>query len=179
MPRNATNPSEEVRQVLSVWGELTMYAWKNVDVVIWDMTPSADGVRQMTRTLYGLLRDDRSKRTGVHVMRGPGQPPGPEARAEFARFGAAHARAVACLALVMEQRGFVGGALASSVTGMMLESGRSLNTRLFGSLREVAEWLPGPHLEKSGVTLEPAELATAFVTIERLHPRFPSTATTL
>lgn len=146
-----------------------MYVWKNVDILIWDKAPSPGGVRQMNRTVFQLLRDDKTMRSGVHVLTPTSGPPEGEARDEFHRFAQSHTKSVACAAVVVEHLGFMAGAIKSAVTAMLLVSGQHMNLRLFRTFDDVVKWLPRVHTERSGVAVEPAALLSLLQTTRAEH----------
>jgi hypothetical protein len=82
-----------------------------------------------------------------------------EARERLVAVIRKHASQFACIGTVLEGEGFWASATRSLILGMRLLVPRSFEMQTYESIDELASWLPPHHLKKTGVALDPVELA--------------------
>lgn len=162
-------PSDAVRLVASDPGEFAMYAWRNVDLIIWDQPPRATSVRRMSRALFQRVREAGTRCSGIHLVPEQSGPPDSSARAEFMNVGRTHQNGIACIGVVVERQGFLAGTIRAAVTGILLVSAKYYTTRMFDSLEDAAKWLPAPHTKLTGVNIDEAALLRFFSTARGEH----------
>jgi len=162
--------SERAKLVLRVGTELSMYTWRNLDIVIWEATPTLQGAREMSRILPELTRGGRESRSSVHVLTERGGFPSDEVRAEWEAFVKNTQRSRACIAVVLEMEGFRASAIKALATGLLVLSAQHRQSRVFSTLHEAARWLPAPHEERTGTRLDPGDLLRVLQELRARHP---------
>lgn len=166
---SAESSDDAFRVVASEPGEFTMIGWKNVDLIIWDKPPKAEGVRRMSRALFQRVRETGTRCSGIHLIPAGSGPPESGARAEFMRVGKMHEKDIACIGVVVERGGFLASTVRAAVTGILLVAGKYYTTRYLESLEDAAKWLPEPHARLTGVQLGAAELLRFLSDARRQH----------
>lgn len=106
--------------------------------------------------------------SGIHILRGGTDLPTADARKRFAEIMRDKGPWIGEAAMVLEGGGFWASAVRGVFTGLRLAAGGRVGLRVAADLNEVMTWLPGSHLERTGVTLQPDAIARA---LDVLHQR--------
>jgi hypothetical protein len=132
--------------------------WKNVTILAWAAQAGATAIARLRGALARVVGAHPGARSTVSLI-GEGLPlPTPEARAAIIDLINENAQDIACIAVVVQGGGFSSSALFSGHTDIRSKSTRSYEMGLLGSIDQLMGWLPGPHLQRTGVSLDPIEL---------------------
>jgi hypothetical protein len=132
--------------------------WKNVTILAWAAKANESTVVRLRRALSGVVGSHPNGRSTISII-AEGLPlPTPEAREALIDLINENATDLACIAVVVEGRGFASSALISAHTDIRAKSARSYEMGLFRSVDEMTFWLPPLHLERTQVSLDAEEL---------------------
>jgi hypothetical protein len=132
--------------------------WKNVTILAWAAKADESTVVRLRTALSRVVGSHPNGRSTISII-SEGLPlPTPEARAAIINLINENATDLACIAVVVEGRGFSSSALISAHTDIRAKSNRSYEMGLLRSVDELTTWLPPLHLERTQVSLEPKEL---------------------
>jgi hypothetical protein len=134
--------------------------WQNVLVISWTGKPTAEAARAL-----GPVTDEILARLGVdklsfiHLI--PNNMPLPDSgtREALLALSRSYIQHTACVAVIIAGGGFWASAIQSFVTGIRVLAPRELSVRMHKSSAELLKWFPEEHARKTGVQLEPVELA--------------------
>lgn len=139
-------------------GEHVFGAWKNVFVAVWKIQANGAKVERLSKAIVRMTARAPGLRSNVHVIVAGADLPTPEARAGFASLIKRNKDGIACMAMIVEGEGFWASAQRSATTGIQLEAGTSVESRLFRTVDAAATWLAPVHRDKTGVDLDVGEL---------------------
>lgn len=149
-----------MERLLQVDG-LTLLGWRNVQIASWTVQATVELVEQLAAQSAKFHKRHPEGVSVVHVIsKGPALPDS-ETRERFSTLLHAHSSKLACVAVVLDGRGFWASAVRGFLVGIRLVAPRTFTMQVFSTPQEVAEWLPGPHEERTGVGLAPADLVRA------------------
>jgi hypothetical protein len=149
---------DDVRDVLSI------VTCENVNALIWygAATPAA------MASIHALMQQRAALwpqgQTIMHVITDTAGLPDAYARKAFVELLNTWSASIACISTVIERAGFKGSAMRSVVTGVHMLCGTPFPQAVHRSLSEAAIWLVRPHVERTGVKLDPSELRAALQT---------------
>jgi len=170
----ATRPVNfELRVLDHQPGKFVFSVWGNVLFFFWVAPATPEAVTRLAFCTEPLYEQNPGGLSNVHVVEAGTGLPTPEVRELLIGLMRRRAHRRACLAVAIAGGGFWASTLRSFVTGMRLVSPRSFELGMHTSLEQVAEWLPGPHFEKTGTRLDRSRLLDALRRTEALS-RSPS-----
>jgi hypothetical protein len=138
--------------------EMLMAAYKNVNVIVWYASASAEAIEMLDEATVARVRDWPGGISAIHVVLPSSGLPSAEARDALVRSGKRWGDNLACVGVVIERKGFWASAMRGAITGIQMLAPRTFLSQVHDSLEQVAEWLPAHHLKRTGVQLEAAEL---------------------
>jgi hypothetical protein len=156
-------------------------SWQNVRIAVWARQATGPALERLDKITHEMVRVWPNGISSIHVARGDlrmsSAPPPPmaerlptsEARVGFKSLMERYAQ-LACVAVLIEGSGFGASALRSVITGMRIESLRTLPMRLCATIDEVVEWLPAEHHKLTGVRLEPEKLRETLLEVSKFLP---------
>jgi hypothetical protein len=157
----ASQPIEPTTQLAvldSEPGAFLFGQWKNVTILAWAAKANESTVVRLRRALSRVVGSHPNGRSTISII-AEGLPlPTPEARAALIDLINENATDLACIAVVVEGRGFASSALISAHTEIRAKSARSYEMGLFRTVDEMTFWLPPLHLERTQVSLDAEEL---------------------
>jgi hypothetical protein len=127
-------------------------------VVVWESQATMTAVDRMVRASNTLNSAWPTGRSNIHIIADGAGLPTPEVRAHFIDLMKIHAEELACVGVVVGGTGFWTSALRSFVTGLRWLAPRTFDFRLFGTVHEVARWLPPEHAKRTAVNLDSRRL---------------------
>jgi hypothetical protein len=154
---------------LHVPAYLSVYAWKNVDVLIWENSPTVTLLASTGPLLEERVRESAGPVSVVHVVQSGLQLPDEATRSAIKEFSEKYNAAIANLVLVLELTGFQGSAIRGAFTGMLLLTRKRASTHVAKTLEEAASWLPEPHARATGVQIDRLELLSVLERARALH----------
>lgn len=155
-------PAEIVLEpVLAEPGRFRCAIWRNVSLLLWSDQATLHAVQKLRRVTQLLIERYPSGHSNVSFVLGGVLPPTAEARAAFAHAFNDRLSLLRCMTTITEGDGFWASGMRSAITSMRMVSSQGLIMRLHDNIEEAAAWLPAPHAEHTGVTIEEAELAEA------------------
>lgn len=160
--------SDIVSPLDSLPGVVTIYGYKNVNLIVWDGPANVEAVEVLGRVTARRRRTHPEGLSAVHVVRTQITMPDAEVREAIVKLMKQVEGVVGAIAFVVGGGGFWASSLRSLITGMKMLSRSSFELRLHGGLDEAAAWLPAAHMKRTGVQLESNDLLAALNQITRL-----------
>lgn len=140
---------------------LTLLGWRNVQIASWTTQGTVALIEQLAEQSARFHKKHPEGVSVVHVIsKGPALPD-TETRERLSTLLQAHSASLACVGVVLDGRGFWASAVRGFLVGLRLVAPRTFAMQVFSTPEQVAEWLPGPHFERTKVRLEPEELIKA------------------
>src|SRR5579872_6580596 len=172
MSANSTNvdglPSSQSTELDSSPGLFSVSLWHNVTIVCWPMPACEESVRRVEAATTTLLSGGLTSFSNLHLVQESSGMPTDRARAGLVEMAERYAPALSCIGVALLGSGFWASARQSAVTGMRMQSPRSVAFRVERSLEAIAEWLPAEHVARTGVPIDGRELlATMTQALER------------
>jgi hypothetical protein len=152
------NARDELRTLDAEPGQFAFFAWKNVTIMVWEVPPNAASVTRLSRMGAERAREHPGALSDVHVINGWPGLPSAEVRAALAEASREAVTHLAAVAVVLGGTGFWASALRGFITGLHVLVRGPFEVRLFGSIEDVAQWLPEVHAKRTDVVVSPAEL---------------------
>jgi hypothetical protein len=149
-------------------GNFVFSAWGNVLFFFWVAPATPESISRLAACTEPLYEQNPGGLSNVHVVESGTGLPSPEVRELLIGLMRRRAARRACLAVVPAGAGFWASTLRSFATGIRLMSPRSFEMGIHTSLEEVADWLPGPHFERTGTRLDRTRLLDAMRRTETL-----------
>jgi hypothetical protein len=163
---NAPKSPLELETLLVVDG-LVLHGWRNIQIASWTAQGTIALVEQLADHSKRFHNKHPEGVSVVHLIsKGPALPDGPT-RERLKTLMEGNSKTLACVAIVLDGRGFWASAVRSFLVGLRLVSPRTINMQVFSTSEEVAAWLPEIHLQRTRVKVEPSELLRA---IEAVRP---------
>jgi hypothetical protein len=138
--------------------EMLMATYKNVNIIVWYAAASGEAVEMLDEATVARVRDCPSGISAIHVASHTAGLPSAEARDGLVRSSKRWSAHLACVAVVIERKGFWASAMRGAVTGIQMLAPRSFVSQVHDSIEQATEWLPPHHSKRTGVQLEAAEL---------------------
>jgi hypothetical protein len=142
-------------------GEFVFSVWGNVLFFFWVAPATPKSIGRLAECTEPLYEQNPGGVSNVHVVDSSTGLPSPEVRELLIGLMRRRASRRACLAVVPIGAGFWASTLRSFATGIRLLAPRSFEMGIHTSLEEVADWLPGPHFERTGTRLDRNRLLDA------------------
>ena len=144
---------------------LTLLGWRNVQIASWTTQGTIELVEQLAEQSTCFHKRHPEGVSVIHVIsKGPALPDS-ETRERLGMLLQAHSGSLACIGVILDGRGFWASAVRGFLVGLRLVAPRTFTMQVFSTPEEVAEWLPGPHKERTGVRLDPTELLKAIAAV--------------
>jgi len=159
--------------------EMLMAAYKNLNIIVWYGSASAAAVDMIDEATVGRVRDCPTGISAIHVVLPTAGLPSAEARDGLVRSGKRWAAQLACVAVVIERKGFWASAMRGAVTGIQMLIPRTYVSQVHDSLEQAAEWLPPHHAKRTGVQLSAAELLSVMGRVRnsrKVDSKYPTSA---
>lgn len=175
-PRRARLAAESIElEFLHAHGDnCVLFAYRDVTITVWHGSADDVAVHVMDQVAATRIARFPGGVSGVHVVTHGAGMPTAGARSALAASARKWSAQTAAVAVVLEQAGFFGSAMRSAVTGIQMLSKAEFPIRVFGSTREAAGWLPGPHVQRTGTTLDAARFDAALQQSRVLRSATPS-----
>jgi hypothetical protein len=165
------HPSDvPARLHLNVSGRVCFYAWKDIDVLLWQAAPDVLSVQQVGEALPKRMEDNRHKLSVVHVMYPHVGLPNHDARAELSRIGKRWRDNIVCIGLVVEGGGLQLSAWRGVLTGIIALSPVRRTVSVAATTSEIASWLAVHHAQKTGKQHTQEELSRMLQRVRAVHP---------
>ena len=166
---NAPRRPVEVETLLRADG-LSLHGWQNLQIASW----TAQGTIALVELLAEHSRRFHQRHPqGVSVVhlisKGPALPEAPT-RERLKTLLEANAKTLACVAIVLDGRGFWASAVRSFLVGLRLVAPRTFQMQVFSTPEEVAAWLPELHLQRTRVRIDAADLVEAIRAVRTATP---------
>jgi hypothetical protein len=163
-----TSGGVQVTPTTTIPGVFSAYAWKNVAITLWFGPPAFEDVATFERGCQKRVAECPDGISSVHIMVPGGKSmPTPETREELTRVLREYSQFSAAVAVVIPGTGFWTSALRALVTALSVLAKTAIKPQICANHAEVCDWLPGVHLERTGVQLNPKELLEALQQAER------------
>jgi hypothetical protein len=157
---NASKRPLEVETLLKADG-LTLHGWRNIQIASWTAQGTIPLVEQLAEHSRRFHHRHPEGVSVVHLIsKGPALPEAPT-RERLKTLMEANAKTLACVAIVLDGRGFWASAVRSFLVGLRLVSPRTITMQVFSTSQEVAAWLPEIHFQRTNVKVEASELLGA------------------
>jgi hypothetical protein len=138
-----------------------MAVWRNSLIVIWGSAGTIPLAVRLDELSSSLVQEYPEGFSSLHfIVNGAGLPDA-AAREELKKVAARYAKHIACLGTVIDGSGFWASAIRSFFTSLLLFSRLPYKAHFAASIPELAEWVVGPHEERTRVRLSPEELKRA------------------
>ena len=141
-----------------------LFAYRDVNITVWHASGDETAVHSLEpATAVRISRFTRGV-SGVHLITHAAGMPTSGARSALVAQARKWSGQTAAVAVVIEHAGFYGSAMRSAVTGIQLLAKAEFEIHVFASVREAADWLPGPHGARTGTVLDPNRFHAALHT---------------
>lgn len=158
----ASAPNEDPLIVLGEEpGVLRFYGYKNVDVAIWDSTPTMASAAHLGRLCATRGRTLPGKFSSVVVITPEAGPIKPDVWEALQRAAACRRTPMCGLYFVLEHDGFVASMIRGTLTSFLLLAKRPPPLRVVRTVREAATLLAERHERDTSVPVDPGELLRA------------------
>jgi hypothetical protein len=149
----------EVEMAGEVPGVHRVTRWHNVVIVAWLGRPTAAATRELG-TISGRILGEHAdqKLSYVHMVPMAVHLPDSETRTALLDITRAYGQHTACVGVIVRGSGFWASALRSVVTSVQVVAPRTVEIRIHAEIAELLSWFPAEHAQRTGVTLNSAEL---------------------
>ncbi len=154
-------------QVLHDANGFSIATWKNVALHLWTVAGTPEMVAKLDEFSLAFTSAHPEGISAIHIIAKGAPLPGKEVRDLLREVSERHAKHVACVCHIVEGSGFWASALQSFLTGLHWLTQRSYSLRICSDIAAAAQWVPGPHADRTKVTLAPAELERAIRFLRR------------
>jgi hypothetical protein len=162
---DSTAPMDIVPSTI-IPGTFAAYLWKNVVIATWFRPLSMAELPQFEAGCKARCAEHPEGMSVINIMVPGGKSmPTAEARAELGRIMREYEAFSAEVAVIIPGDGFWASALRGLITALSMLAPR-YRLRIAGNFLEVAEYLPEPHRQRTGVTIDPKELLRALRWVE-------------
>jgi|RhiMethySRZTD1v2_1073278.scaffolds.fasta_scaffold12487_10 hypothetical protein len=144
-----------------------MATWKNLMVVAWAKAATLEISKKLETASVELIRAYPQGISSVHVIFDKTPLPAADARNHLREITERYAANLACVGTVIDGGGFWASAMRSFLTSLHWLSRRPFKAHYASSIAELADWLPPPHAQKTGVIIQPAEFATVMAQLSK------------
>ena len=175
LERMAEDPAGGELRVLDEEPErFAFFAWKNLTIVTWLVSPDAAAVERLARVGEARIQEQTTGLTDVHLVLGKISFPDAATREALITESRKAVPHVTTVAVALGGEGFWASAMRSFITGIHVLLPGRVPLKLFSGLEELARWLPEVHAERTGVAISAAQLSAVLRDAER-HLRSMST----
>ena len=160
-----TDRSAELHVVGEYPGVHRVGLWHNVCIVVWFGPATGAAARKLgpiAQTMIDQL--DGLQLSYIHVILDGIALPDAATRDGLLEITRAYSSHVACVAVLIAGTGFWASAFRGFVTGFRVLAPRTFSLRIHTAAAELLEWFPKEHERRTGVALDPSQLAQ---TLER------------
>jgi hypothetical protein len=159
----------ELQAVSSFPGIYSSFAWKNIGITFWFGPVTLESCNPYERGCRAQIEQHPEGLSSVNIMvPGGSSLPSAEARAEIGRIVRDLGKHAAAMPIIVPGTGFWASAMRSLVAALAMMRPRETQLQVFGTARELAEWLPPIHVARTGVQLQAAELLSVLQAAERM-----------
>jgi hypothetical protein len=149
-------------------GHFSFYLWQGAIISIWLNQGTGDAVRRLAVVAESVLKVHAEGYSAIHIVKKDTPMPSSDGRAEFATIMERHAAKIACVATVFEGGGFWASAMRGMNTGLQVLAPRPFAMRVFDSIQEISDWVPGEHWKRTRTRMHSAPLLSAITTARAL-----------
>jgi hypothetical protein len=149
-------------------GRFRYSRWRNLSIGVWAGQATLAAVQRVGRISQLMVKDYPHGHSNVAFVLDGVPAPTPEAQGAFSRVFDERNSDLSCTAIVVEGTGFWASSMHSAITGMRLAASGSMRLRLHSTIDEVLKWLPGVHLQRTGVELDPEHMRRVLQTARKL-----------
>jgi hypothetical protein len=146
---------------------LVMATWKNVALHVWTTraTPAiVDTLDDLSELFISAHPEGVS---AVHLIAANTALPDADVRERLRQVTNRHAKHLACVCHIVEGSGFWASALHSFLTGLHLLARGPFKLHICADIPAAARWVPAPHMRKTNVSLDSAELEEVLTYLRR------------
>ncbi len=152
---NLAAVAREIVPVDSVRDVFAGYVYRNVLITFWFGPATMQSLEVYEQSAKVRVAQNPQGLSVVNIMVPGGQSmPTAQARSRLGQIATEHAKAVAAVVVMVPGAGFWASALRGLVTAVSMLVPRDVRFHICGSLREVAEWLPPQHRERTGIAID-------------------------
>ncbi|MDD9970254.1 MAG: hypothetical protein OXR73_28695 [Myxococcales bacterium] len=145
--------------------------WHNVTMTIWLDRATADALHTIQGVRKGIHEQYPDGYSAVGFVPDGTAAPDTEARKAFADIFDDRVSRIRCMSTIIEGGGFWASGLRAAINGMRIESSDQMKVKVHTSIEDVTEWLPGVHLETTGVRISRSGLRWALNTFRNGYDR--------
>lgn len=139
-------------------------AWANISLTRWVGRGTAAAVDKVSRVGDEVRTQYPSGVSAIHLIAETAGMPTPEAREGLVKLMNRKTDRLGCVGVVVGGSGFWASAIRSLITGMRAVSSRAYELKLAGSIEEIVAWFPDQHAKRTGISIDPDQLAKALRT---------------
>jgi len=139
-------------------GVLRFYGWRNVDLAIWDATPSLASAAQLGRLCSARARTSTEPVSAVVVITPDAGPIQRDVWDALRRAATCRRAKFAGLYFVLEHEGFVASAIRGMLTGYLLLAKNPPPLRVVRTVLQAATLIGDRHERDTGVPVDAGEL---------------------
>jgi hypothetical protein len=153
--------AEPSNQVLSQGPGYLFTAHRNVLIACWTAQGTPPLIDALAQTLAAFIVLHPKGVSNVHLIAAGLPLATPEARDALSVLMKQYGANLACVGTVLEGSGFWASATRGVIVGLQLVARNMFAMRTCGTVSELVAWMPKPHAERTGITLEPHQLERA------------------
>ncbi|MET0386370.1 MAG: hypothetical protein ABW321_10450 [Polyangiales bacterium] len=147
-------------------GVVSVIGYENINIVVWRAQPTPEAVELVQRVAQRRRRQHPNGISAVHLVKGEITLPDAPTREAFVRLMKGADGSVHCVAVVVAGSGFWASSARSLITGMRVLARGGFDMGLHGDVDEVVKWLPAKHEARTGVHIDPGQLAAVLRSAE-------------
>jgi len=157
---DAPGRATDVESLLHADG-LALYGFRNLQIASWTAQGTIALVEQLAEHSTRFHQRHPEGVSVVHLIsKGPALPDAPT-RERLKTLLEGNTKTLACVAIILDGRGFWASAVRSFLVGLRLVAPRTFVMQVFSTPEEVAAWLPEQHLRRTGVRIDASEVLQA------------------
>jgi hypothetical protein len=149
-------------------GRFRYSAWRNITIGIWANQATAEAAQRILCVSKFMAKAHPEGHSSIVFVLDGTPAPSPEANEVFAKLYDHKVSDLACMAIVVEGRGFWASRIRSTITGLRMSSPGAMQMRVSDSIQDVLDWLPADHSKRTGVSVTAAELKAILVATREL-----------
>jgi hypothetical protein len=146
-------------------------AWRGHVLALWHGTSTVTAAERLERVALDCARKNPGRVAYLALINASVPLPDAGARAVYARLGRELGTRMACIAVVVEGRGFVASAMRAAITGIGLTARVSFPLACFAELDEAAQWASQNVARRGGVLGSASEVGAAFAALRQGRQR--------
>jgi hypothetical protein len=152
-------------------GRFRFSVWRNVSITLWTAQATLEAAERVLRLSRQLNREFPEGRSQVMIVSAGTAAPEGRASELLTEIYDPNVSRIVCIAAVLEGSGFWASGIRSRMTNMRIAAGNAMVLRVHETIDDVATWLPGEHLQRTGVKLSADELKTVLTSARALGTR--------